>query len=76
MRLVAADEELTAWVRASPEEAQKLVRGEISPSLVQRAWGCIGADRRGSQIRRAAQVLRGRARRVIGEGVMHEAARR
>ncbi len=48
-RFVAAHEELTAWIKAHPEEAQAIVRNElaaetrteIKPALIARAWGRI-----------------------------------
>lgn len=48
-RIVAAHEELTAWIKAYPEEAQAAVREEltaetcteIKPALVARAWSRI-----------------------------------
>jgi NitT/TauT family transport system substrate-binding protein len=46
---VRAHDELTTWIRANPEEAQKMVRdelsaemhAEVSGKLVARAWGRI-----------------------------------
>ena len=48
-RFVAAHEELTAWIKANPEDAQRLVRRELSaqtrtevkPELITRAWARI-----------------------------------
>lgn len=48
-RFVAAHAELTDWIKANPKEAQAMVRAElaaetraeVSPALIERAWGRI-----------------------------------
>lgn len=48
-RFVSAHEELTAWIKANPEDAQRLVREELAaqtrtevrPELIARAWARI-----------------------------------
>ena len=46
-RVAAAHRELSGWIEANPEEAQRMVRAElravfraeVSPALIERAWG-------------------------------------